>query len=233
MNFKTMHIEPRTQIKICCIASLEEAQLAIQSGADAVGFVGIDSSPRAMKLNTIAAITAQLTQHTATFFLTAECTAASITQRVNAAGTTTVQIASSLAVSELEKLQTALPETRRVQVIHVENESALDLIAQYAPYVHAFLLDSGHPNQAEPVYGGTGQTHDWSISAEFVRRSPIPVILAGGLSAENVGNAIRLVKPFAVDLCTGVRTNGKLDPSKLQAYIHAVRTVDAELRASI
>jgi len=228
-----MHDKPRTQIKICCIATLEEARLAINAGADAVGFVGVDNSPRAMKLSTIAAITAQLNQDTATFFLTAESSAESIAQQVIAAGATTVQLASYLTVRELEKLRAVLPETKRVQVIHVENESALDLVAQNAPYVHSFLLDSGRPNQAKPEYGGTGRTHDWSISAEFVRRSPIPVMLAGGLSAENVGDAIRFVKPYAVDLCTGVRSNGQLDAPKLKAYIDAVRMVDAELRASV
>jgi phosphoribosylanthranilate isomerase len=116
-------------------------------------------------------------------------------------------------------------------VIHVESESALGLIDQYAPHVHAFLLDSGRPTLPTPEYGGTGRTHDWSVSAEFVRRSPHPVFLAGGLSAGNVGEALRKVRPFGVDLCSGVRTAGRLDRDKLEAFIDAVRRTDAELSA--
>jgi phosphoribosylanthranilate isomerase len=111
-------------------------------------------------------------------------------------------------------------------VIHVEDEHALDLIGGYAPHVHAYLLDSGRPHLAVPELGGTGRTHDWRISAEFVRRSPHPVFLAGGLAPGNVGEAIRHVRPFGVDLCSGVRTEGRLDPKKLAAFVGAVRQAD-------
>jgi len=220
----------RTRIKICCIASLEEAQLAIRAGADAVGFVGaIPSSPRALELRTIAAIAAFVPPPIATFLLTSEGTAAGVAQQVLATGASTVQIISHLSLSESEQLPRLLPTTRRVQVIHVESAGALDLIDQYAPHVHAFLLDSGRPDLAIPEYGGTGRTHDWSVSAEFVRRSPHPVFLAGGLSPGNVGEAMRTVRPFGVDLCSGVRTDGRLDRDKLKAFIDAVRSTDGEL----
>jgi len=138
-----------------------------------------------------------------------------------------VQICSHLSPDESKRLPNLLPTTRRVQVIHVENEDALNMIAQYAPYVHAFLLDSGHPLLPTLVYGGTGRTHDWSVSADFVRRSPHPVFLAGGLSPGNVGEAIRTVRPFGVDLCSGVRTDGRLDRAKLGAFVDAVRGANA------
>jgi phosphoribosylanthranilate isomerase len=93
--------------------------------------------------------------------------------------------------------------------------------------VHAFLLDSGRPSLPTPEYGGTGRTHDWAVSAEFVRRSPHPVFLAGGLSAANVSEAIRRVRPFGVDLCSGVRTDGHLDPGKLRAFVGAVLGADS------
>ena len=113
-------------------------------------------------------------------------------------------------------------QVQRIQVIQVEGPEALGLIPRYAPHVQAFLLDSGRPNAPTPQYGGTGMTHDWDISAEFVRTSPRPVYLAGGLSADNVGEAIHRVRPFAVDLCTGVRTDGRLDEMKLAAFMRAV-----------
>jgi phosphoribosylanthranilate isomerase len=108
-------------------------------------------------------------------------------------------------------------------VVHVESHAALEMIPVYSPYVHAFLLDSGRPNAATPELGGTGRQHDWAISAEFVEASHLPVFLAGGLSPANVGDAIRQVRPFGVDLSSGVRTAGQLDPSKLAAFALSVR----------
>ena len=224
----------RTRIKICCMASLEEAQLAIRAGADAVGFVGVrPASPRAVDDRTITAIAALVPPPIATFLLTSECTAAGVARHVLATGVSTVQIVSHLSPSESEQLPKLLPTTRRVQVIHVESERALDLIDHYAPHVHAFLLDSGRPALPIPEYGGTGRTHDWSVSAEFVRRSPHPVFLAGGLSPGNVGAAMRTVRPFGVDLCSGVRTEGRLDREKLAAFIDAVRRADAEISVGV
>ena len=216
----------RTRIKVCCMTSLEEAQLAIRAGVDAVGLVGVPSSPRAIDDRTIAAIAAYVPPPIATFLLTTECTAAGVAQRVLAAGASTVQIVAYLSPGDSEQLPKQLPTTRRVQVIHVEGESAMDLIPQYAPHVHAFLLDSGRPTLPIPEYGGTGRAHDWAVSAEFVRRSPHPVFLAGGLSSANVGEAMRTVRPFGVDVCSGVRTNGRLDRDKLEAFIDAVRRTD-------
>ena len=120
----------RTRIKICCVASVGEARLAIRAGADAVGVVGVPSSPRAVDDRTIAAIAAFVPPPIATFLLTTECTAAGVAQRVMAAGASTVQIVAHLSPTESGRLPTLLPTTRRVQVIHVENEGALDLIAQ-------------------------------------------------------------------------------------------------------
>lgn len=220
----------RTRIKVCCLLSQEEAQLAVACEADAVGFVGrVPASPRALGDETVAAIAARVPPPIATFLLTAESTAAGIARHVAATGVSTVQILAQLPRGESEQLPRLLPATRRVQVIHVEGRSALDLIDQYAPHVHAFLLDSGLPSLPTPEYGGTGRVHDWSVSAKFVRRSPLAVFLAGGLSAANVGAAMRAVRPFGVDLCSGVRTEGRLDGDKLRAFISAVRTADAEL----
>lgn len=160
----------------------------------------------------------------ATFLLTTETTADAISAHLRRTHAMTVQVLPHLDPHESAKLATIEPHVRRVQVIHVEGPAALDLIPVYAPHVHAFLLDSGRPNAATPEYGGTGRRHDWAVSAEFVRQSPRPVFLAGGLSPENAGNAIRLVRPFGLDLCSGVRTEGRLDPGKLTAFMSAVRS---------
>ena len=191
-----------------------------------MGFVGVPSSPRAIDDGTIAAIAALMPPPIATFLLTSDPTAKGIAERVQRAGASVAQILAHLSPVESEQLPKLLPATRRVQVIHVENAGAIDLIPQYAPHVHAFLLDSGRPTLPTPEYGGTGRTHDWSVSAEFVRRSPHPVFLAGGLSAGNVGEAIKRVRPFGVDVCTGARTEGRLDRKKLEAFVEAVRGTD-------
>lgn len=220
----------RTRIKICCMASLEEAQLAIRAGADAVGFVcATPTSPRTIDKQKAALITALIPPPIATFVLTSALNASSIAEDVQLTGASAVQVLSHLSLTESKLLAKLLPTTRRVQVIHIETKKELELIDKYSPYVHAFLLDSGRPNLSTPEYGGTGRTHDWSISSEFVRKSPHPVFLAGGLTPENVGRAIQLVRPFGVDLCSGVRTDARLDPNKLNAFIDAVRRTDAEL----
>ena len=219
----------RTRIKVCCMASLEEVQLAIRAGADAVGFVApMPSGSHSIGDPTIAELAATVPPPIATFLLTCEVTAAGIARHVARTHPTTVQIVSQITASEAAELAQLLPATRRVQVVHVENAGVLDLIAGYAPHVHAYLLDSGRPGLTVPELGGTGRTHDWQISAEFVRRSPLPVFLAGGLSPANVREAIRRVKPFGVDLCSGVRSAGRLDASKLAAFIEAVRQADLD-----
>ena len=86
----------------------------------------------------------------------------------------------------------------------------------------ALLLDSGRPALSVKELGGTGRVHDWAISAELVRSVSVPVFLAGGLNASNVADSIRQVRPFGVDVCSGLRTDGKLDETKLAAFVEAV-----------
>jgi phosphoribosylanthranilate isomerase len=111
-----------------------------------------------------------------------------------------------------------------VQVIHVEDAGAVELIREYEPYVHAFLLDSGRPNAAVTELGGTGRIHDWDISRACIAATKKPVFLAGGLAPDNVSRAINQVKPFGLDLCSGVRSNHQLDSTKLSAFMQAVAT---------
>jgi phosphoribosylanthranilate isomerase len=220
----------RTRIKVCCIASPEEARLAIAAGADALGLVArMPSGPGPISDEQIAAVTAMAPPPIATFLLTSETTADAISAHVRRTRPNTVQVVSHIAPEESARLAELEPQVRRVQVIHVEDRSALALIPRYAPHVHAFLLDSGRPNAAVAELGGTGRAHDWAISAEFVRASPHPVFLAGGLDASNVGQAIRQVRPFGLDLCSKVRTEGRLDAARLAAFVAAVRLADQAL----
>lgn len=218
----------RTRIKICCIASPAEAQIAIAAGADALGLVAkMPSGPGPIADSEIAAIAALVPPPVATFLLTSRTTADGIAAHVRATGASTVQIVAHIDPAESARLAALVPEVRRVQVIHVEGPAVLEMIPRYAPHVHAFLLDSGRPNALVPEFGGTGRAHDWAISAAFVAASDRPVFLAGGLSPANVGEAIRRVRPFGVDLCSGVRTAGRLDAAKLAAFVRAVAKAEA------
>jgi phosphoribosylanthranilate isomerase len=217
----------RTRIKVCCIASPEEAKLAVACGADAIGLVGrMPSGPGPIPDERIASIATGLPPPTASFLLTSETTADAIADHVRRTCVSTVQIASNIDPQESAALARQLPAVRRVQVIHVEDGGALDLIDVYAEHVHAFLLDSGRAKAAVPEFGGTGRVHDWDVSRAFVRASPRPVFLAGGLTPENVKRAIRHVRPFGVDLCSGVRSAGQLDRARLTAFVLAVRSAD-------
>ena len=203
--------------------------MAIRSGADALGLVArMPSGPGPVPDATIAEVTAFVPPPVATFLLTSETTAEAISAHVRATNPSAVQVVSHIAQAEAEKLAVLEPHVRRVQVIHVEGPDALDLIPVYAQHVHAFLLDSGRPNSAIAELGGTGRAHDWAVSAAFVQATDRPVFLAGGLSAANVADAIRQVRPYGLDLCSGVRTNGRLDPEKLAAFVLAVEQADTE-----
>lgn len=213
----------RTRIKICCIASPAEAALAIEHGADAVGLVAaMPSGPGPIDNDLIATIAATVPPPVASVLLTSESDARAIAAHVVRTCPAAVQIVRHIAPDESAALVRLLPLTRRIQVIHVEHAGVLELIPLYAPHVDAFLLDSGRPGAETPTLGGTGDVHDWAVSAAFVAASPRPVFLAGGLNAANVGAAIAQVRPFGVDVCSGVRTGGALDSARLAAFVAAV-----------
>lgn len=204
--------------------------MAIRAGADALGLVArMPSGPGPITDERIAEIAAMVAPPVATFLLTAETTADAISAHIRTTRPSTVQVVSHIAPAEAARLAEIEPHVRRVQVIHVEGPEALELIPAYSPYVHAFLLDSGRPNAAVAELGGTGRSHDWAISTEFVEVSERPVFLAGGLSADNVYDAIRQVRPFGLDLCSGVRSGGRLDAAKLKAFVLAAKRADTEM----
>lgn len=216
----------RVRVKICCISSQAEAQQAIDAGADALGLVtDMPSGPGIITDTQARGIADVIPPPLGSFLLSSHSDAPSLIEQSVRCGCNTLQVVRHVEPSVHLALASALPSLRRVQVIHVQDVSALDLIEPYARHVHAFLLDSGKPASADTLgeeLGGTGRTHDWSISAEFVRRSPKPVFLAGGLSPDNVAEAIRTVRPYGLDLCSGVRSAGNLDPEKLRAFMTAV-----------
>lgn len=219
----------RTRVKVCCIASVAEAEIAVRAGVDALGLVGaMPSGPGPVTDAVIAEVARRAPPAVSTFLLTSETTAEAIADHVRRTGVSTVQVVSHIAPAEAARLAELLPTTRRVQVVHVEGEDALALMDGYAPHVHGFLLDSGRPGAAE--LGGTGRVHDWRVSTAFVRRSPRPVFLAGGLRPDNVGEAVRTVSAYGLDVCSSLRPQGRLDPDQLAAFMAAVAHADARGR---
>lgn len=212
----------KPRIKICCIGSVEEAKLAISYGASALGLVGnMPSGPGIIADELIADIARQAPPPVGTFLLTSETSSASIITHQQKVKTNTIQIVDALAEGKYDEIRKGLPGIKLVQVIHVIDESSVEEALQLENEVDALLLDSGNPNLKIKILGGTGKTHDWALSRKIVEQSKLPVFLAGGLNAENVRQAIEQVQPYGLDLCSSVRTNGRLDEMKLEKFMQA------------
>lgn len=209
-------------MKVCCISSVEEARIAVAAGAHALGLVSaMPSGPGPISEELIAEITRTVPPGVDTFLLTCRSDAAGIIGQLRRTGCRTVQLVDTVDPGTYAAIRRDLPNVKIVQVIHVQNRGALDEAREAEPHVDAILLDSGRPNAAVKELGGTGRTHDWSVSAALVRQVRVPVFLAGGLREENVRDAVRAVRPFGLDLCSGVRSNGRLDAAKLGRFVAA------------
>lgn len=221
-------VRKRPFLKICCISSQVEARLAWEMGADALGLVSqMPSGPGVISDELIAQIVQQVPPPVATFLLTSKQDATSIIAQHRLCRSSTIQLVDEVPPDELHQLREALPGISLVQVIHVVDESAVQEAINAAPRVNAILLDSG--NQKLPIkeLGGTGRTHDWRISAKIREAlsalpQPKPLFLAGGLHAGNVADAMVAVQPHGLDVCSGVRTDGRLDAGKLAALLAAL-----------
>lgn len=207
------------KVKICCISSETEARMAVQAGAAALGLVAkMPSGPGPISDELILQIAQRVPPPIATFMLTSETSSAEIIKHHKRTLTNTIQMVDELSAGTYEEIRAALPTIKLVQVIHVLDEQSIDYAVSIAGKVDALLLDSGNPNAAIKELGGTGRTHNWKISRKIVEQSPVPVFLAGGLHHLNVIEAIEQVNPFGVDLCSSVRTDGKLDSMKLALF---------------
>lgn len=199
--------------------------MAIDHGADAIGLVGkMPSGPGPIPDWLISEIAKTVHPPIASFLLTSEQSSEEIIHHVKRTDTNTVQIVDELTSGTYKDIRTSLPYLKIVQVIHVNGEESIDEAIRIADETDALLLDSGNPKGSIKTLGGTGNVHDWDISREIVKNVNKPVFLAGGLNASNIRHAIEIVRPFGVDVCSGVRTNGKLDPVKLRQFMNAVRS---------
>jgi phosphoribosylanthranilate isomerase len=206
-------------VKVCCIASVEEARLAIEAGASAVGLVSaMPSGPGPIPEELIAEIAATIPPGVSSFLLTCLQDAGSIIDQQRRLRVNTIQICDRLTEGSYADLHDALPGVSLVQVVHVTGPEAVEEAIAVAPHVDAILLDSGNQSLAIKELGGTGRTHDWSLSRKIRESIEAPLFLAGGLNPANVAAAIREVQPFGIDVCSGLRTNGHLDREKLKQF---------------
>jgi len=213
------------KIKICCISSQEEAQVAIQAGASALGLVSeMPSGPGVISNTQIREIAQTVPPPIATFLLTSRQNAKDIIAQHNICHTNTLQFVDHVPHTELEKIRDSLPGIKLVQVIHVLDHTSVTEAQAVSPYVDALLLDSGNPNLSVKELGGTGRTHNWQLSREIRDTCSVPIFLAGGLTAQNVNLAIQTVNPFGLDLCSSLRTDNKLDPQKVTQFFNAIQS---------
>jgi len=229
-----MKPSPTPRVKICCIASVDEAALAVDCGASALGLVShMPSGPGIIRDEQIAEIAATVPPAIGTFLLTSRQQVADIIAQQRFCRTNTIQICDRLLHGTHRDLKVALPGISIVQVIHVTGTESIDEAVRVAPHVDAILLDSGNQKLAIKQLGGTGRTHDWTVSRAIRERIAVPLFLAGGLTPENVAHAIADVAPFGLDVCSGVRTAGRLDSTKLQRFFAAVRHAPAQSPRSV
>ena len=211
------------KIKICCISSLAEAEMAINAGADVLGLVGhMPSGPGIITDELAAEIVVNTPSHIETFLLTSETTATGIIAHHHRVKSSALQVVDDTTVGTLAEIKTALPDVKLIQVVHVLDQSSVIYAQKAASQVDALLLDSGNPNSAIKELGGTGRTHDWSLSQQIIKSVDVPVYLAGGLNESNVKAALKAVQPFGLDLCSSVRTDDDLDVQKLNTFIRKV-----------
>lgn len=210
-------------VKVCCIASFDEAQLAVSAGASALGLVSaMPSGPGPIPEELIADIAARVAAPTETFLLTALTDAEAIAEQHHRCGTTALQLVDHVPETELIRLRRLVPGVRLVQVIHVQGAHSVEEARASAPLVDTLLLDSGNPGLAVKELGGTGRVHDWAHSRRICETAGVPVLLAGGLNPGNARAAIEQVRPTGLDICSGLRTGGRLDPTKLSAFFQAI-----------
>lgn len=211
------------KVKICCIGTMAEAKLAMSYGASAIGLVArMPSGPGPIEDELIREIAVRVPPPVASFLLTCETSAQNIIDHHKRTFTNTIQLVDELPETVYAIIKEAIPAIKLVQVIHVIDEHSIEEAIKVSQHAHAILLDSGNPKLVVKELGGTGRVHNWELSRKIVEKVEVPVFLAGGLNAGNVRQAIEAVQPYGVDVCSGVRTDGKLDEKKLSAFFAAI-----------
>lgn len=221
-----MHVIPPVRVKVSCLRSVEEARRAVSFGAAAIGVaVDVPGSSEDLPDEEIAAIADAAGDGIGTFLLTGledpeEIAARAVRCRVN-----TIQLWETLPREAYARIRRAAPGVSIAQTIHVVGESAVERAREMSGVADALVLGSTNP---EPPFRWTdphGRTHDWALSRRIAEAVHVPVILSGGLTHENVADAIRYVLPYGVEVCSGVRRDGALETSLLVQFLESLGRV--------
>ncbi|GAB4337535.1 MAG: hypothetical protein Kow0010_25700 [Dehalococcoidia bacterium] len=214
------------RIQIAGISSLEDALAVERAGADAIGFtVGLPRGPHnGLDEWRARDIIRALPPFIVPTLITYNDLAVEVIALCRTMGVNTVQLHGGAEPSQIERMRESVPGLKVILPVHITGPEAIDCAAEVESLCDAIILDTRDPKSGRT--GATGLTHDWSVSAEIVRRCSRPVILAGGLTPENVAEAIEAVRPWAVDVHTGVeRPDGTTDHDRVRAFVKAARRV--------
>jgi phosphoribosylanthranilate isomerase len=209
-----------TRVKICGIKSVEDARLAVEFGADAIGLlVGqLHNSPDFITPEQAKHIVGEMPPFVSTVLVTHLHDREKIAELVTDVCPSTLQLHGKSRPADTRFLRQQFPQLKISKALHANAEGVEDEAETWVKYVDAILLDTSSPETDQ--VGGTGRTHDWAVSAHMVGTLRKPVILAGGLTPGNVANAIAKVRPFAVDVNSGIKNAaGFKDPEKLRRFI--------------
>jgi phosphoribosylanthranilate isomerase len=213
------------RIKICGIKTEADVDIVNKSGADAAGFlVGqLHTSTDFILPSTAARLSMMLAPFITPVIVTHLIDAVSILDMVDKTGITTIQLHGGNSPEDVRKICDTLRETGKIiYAVHIIKGEIVPSLEEYYPFIDAILLDSY--NMSTGQVGGTGQIHDWALSAQIVRTSQVPVILAGGLNPSNVGEAIRTVNPYGVDANSGLKNHeGGRDRELCNAFVENAR----------
>ena len=215
----------RVRLKVCCISSIEEAQTAIAHGADAIGLVSaMPSGPGVIDDARIEAIAAAVPPGIGTVLLTSRRDVDGIVAQQRRFRVNTLQLCDEVEPTDIRTMRSILDGVSIIQVVHVVGEESIRQAVAASRAAHALLLDSGDPSKSTRELGGTGRTHNWTLSRRICEAVVGPVYLAGGLSPENIADAVRTVRPFGVDVCSGLRSDGLLDEHRLASFVRRLKS---------
>lgn len=212
-----------TRVKICGIKNERELELAVKCGADAVGFITEVpvATPRKLRMHDTARLIRKVPLFVTPVVVIMPEDAEQAVRLVKGTGACAVQVHCEVPGDVLAALNST--GVKVIQTVHVEPGSALKDVMHRIEAIEnadAVLLDSSGGGKP----GGTGQVHNWDISAAVVKSGRLPVILAGGLNPGNVEDAVRAVKPYAIDAASGVETDGAKDAVKVSEFIRKAKS---------
>jgi len=212
--------------KICGIYSVEDIGVALRAGADALGFlVGITHlAEDKISIEDAKNLIDKLPPFVSTVAVTHLTKVNEIIELVKLLGVTTLQIHDYIPPEDVKCVKNSLPGIKIIKAVHVMDNDSLNVAKSFEPFVDAILLDS----RTKDRLGGTGMTHDWNISEQIVKQVNRPVILAGGLTADNVNEAVKKVRPFGVDVNSGVETDKRKDFKKVSKFILDAKRAEIE-----